>query len=271
MKKLFILISAVALASCTLFERKAQTAAVVTIGDAYLTQMQIDEVTLNATSPEDSAAIAEAYIKQWAEDVLFYDKARKNKDDEIEALTANYRRTLYLHKYEEYLIKKEMATEVSPDSIENFYNEHPELFTLGTDILKGLFIIIPKDASNQKNLQKWLQKPEENIAEIEAYAYQNATGYELFLDQWVNINQINIKFPSEKSGLSEQLRKDNLIEVSDSSQTYILRLTDKRFIGQTMPLDFAEEEIRNILLSQRRKQFLAAYREQLYENAHIKQ
>lgn len=263
----YILLIGVCVTSCGIVDRNRQADAVVKVGNVVLTQQQLDEITRHATTAEDSAAMAEEYIRQWAGDVLFYEKASSRKNSEIETLVEQYRRNLYLHAYEERLVAQKMDKKVHPDSVAAFYEQHKDMFVLSHCLVKGVLLVVPNGAPDMAKLRKWLKKPDEEIEKIEKYAYQYATGYELFTDNWRTGQQIMLRMPIEPQALTDALRKETQIEVQDSLQTYILEVTDKHLTGEAMPLDYATIEIEKILLNERQMEFLRRQRDDLYEDA----
>ena len=72
--------------------------------------------------------MADAYIRQWATDILFYDKAHAHEDPELEALVDDYRRSLYVHRYEERLLERKMPQYVSEANVLSFYEANKDLY-----------------------------------------------------------------------------------------------------------------------------------------------
>ena len=118
-------------------------------------------------------------------------------------------------------------------------------------------------------LKRQMAKPfdDENLEQIEKYAYNNATGYELFLEEWKNSRQILLRMPISDANLQKQLNQKRQLVVEDSINTYLLQVTDVHMKGAEMPLDYARGEIEQLLLNERRVEFLEQEREKLYEKA----
>ena len=147
-----------AFCACSSLNRKQQTGDVaVSLNGQTLSHTQLQELTSQAPSPEDSALMADAYIRQWAGDVLFYDKASKYKDPEIEELVEAYRRQLYVKRYEDKLVNSKMDQTLDMDTIQAYYEKHPELFRLHTPIAHGVILTIPQAAPTLQKPQGWLQ------------------------------------------------------------------------------------------------------------------
>ncbi len=246
----------------------------VDIDGQLLYRTNIDELTRGITNPEDSARIADTYIAQWTTEATRYAKARRviRDNKQIEALAENYRRALYVQAYEEWLVENEMPKHIHPDSIQAYYDAHITDFILDDNLVQGMFLVVPKNAPRLERLRKLLsdvkvkptkQKANETeeldadvLEKIEKYAYQNASGYELFTDQWHTTQNIILRMPMQQNTLTRQLQQTNIIEMSDSVNTYFLRVTDKRLIGEPMPLEYAQPQIEQIILNKRKIEFI---------------
>lgn len=269
MKKYIILTTLVCvLYGCSLFEQKRHSGVVAEYKGKTLTYEEVQRQTIGM-STEDSARVAEQYIYQWAINLLEYDVAKDKLNKDIERMVEDYRRSLYIHEYEQYLIAQRMSKEVEDTIIKEFYDLHSHHFVLREAIVKGVLLVVPNGAPNMDLLRKNIQHPEEeeNIEWIEKFAYQYAAGYELFLDDWKTVSQIILRMPFEKNDLNKQLKATRQIELQDSINTYLLQVTDLYQANQPMPIEYARPEIEKIMLAQRQVNFIQQERIGLYEKA----
>ena len=260
----YALLASWMLVGCAAYEKKNQSGAAVVLNGQYIYRSTLDSLTLGL-SPEDSMRVAQQYISQWAKDVLVYDKAQAHKQQGIEMMVANYRRSLYVQAYEQNLIEKRMPKTIMDSTIVQIYQQMPDRFRLDESIMKGILVVVPNDAPNIDKLRKWLE--EQEMDNIEKYAYQNAQGYELFDDKWLTTSDMIRRIPIEHAELETRLKTNNRIEVADSLRTYILEVTEKCLKGEQMPLDYARPEIEQVVLSARQVEFLQKERERLYNEA----
>lgn len=260
----YALLASWMLVGCAAYEKKNQSGAAVVLNGHYIYRSTLDSLTLGL-SPEDSMRVAQQYISQWAKDVLVYDKAQAHKQQGIEMMVANYRRSLYVQAYEQSLIEKRMPKTIMDSTIVQIYQQMPDRFRLDESIMKGILVVVPNDAPNIDKLRKWLE--EQEMDNIEKYAYQNAQGYELFDDKWLTTSDMIRRIPIEHAELETRLKTNNRIEVADSLRTYILEVTEKCLKGEQMPLDYARPEIEQVVLSARQVEFLQKERERLYNEA----
>lgn len=256
--------AAVLSCGCHVMEKKQQAGAAVEVHGQYLYRSTLDSLTLGM-SPEDSTKAVQQYISQWAKDILMYDRAKGRSNASIERLVEDYRRTLYMHAYEEYLVEKRMPKTVTDSAVAQLYARMPDRFILSESIVRGLLVIVPSDAPNIQKLRNWMSK--RALDEIEKYAYQNANGYQLFMDRWLTTSDLLAQLPVDRAEFENRLRYRDQIEVADSLKTYILQVTDKHLRGEGMPMDYARPEIEKILLYARQAEFLQKERDKLYNEA----
>lgn len=269
MKKVLIfIIFAAFLSACSQLEQKRHSGIVAEYNGKVITKAEIDLLTIGMTG-EDSVRVAEHYVRQWAADLVEYDIAKDKANKEIEKLVDDYRRSLYIHEYEQRLIAQRMPQEVEDTLVNQFYQENISHFILSETVLKGILLVVPNGAPDMDQLRRRIVEPtsEENIEWIEKFAYKYATGYELFLDQWQTTSQIVLRMPFEMDDLNKRLKQKRQIEMQDSINTYILQVTDIYQDGANMPIDYARPEIEKIILRQRQVEFLSAEKQGLYDKA----
>ena len=267
MKKTGIIIALLAsflLIGCAAYEKKNQSGAAVEVNGQYLYRSTLDSLTLGLT-PEDSTRVVQQYISQWAKDILMYENASKRTDGALEQMVEDYRRSLYVQSYEEYLVERRMPKTVADSTVIQLYTRMPDRFILDESIVRGILVVIPADAPKADKLRSWMAKQE--LDAIEKYAYQNASGYELFLDRWKTTTQLMAQMPIERADLETALKNKNQIEVSDSLKTYLLQVTEKHLRGNQMPLNYARPQIEKIVLNTRQVEFLNKERDRLYNEA----
>ena len=253
---------------CTALEKKQQAGAAVELNGQYIYYSTLDSLTLGLDSV-DSARVCEQYIRQWAEDLLVYEEGEKrlsNTDREaINKMVVDYKQTLLAQAYERILIDRRMEKKFADSAVVAVYEQMPDRFTLDESLMKGIIVVVPKDAPKLDKLRK--QLAEVSLDAIEKYAYQNASGYELFVDKWLTTTQIISRIPMERTELENKLRYSNHIEYADSAKTYILQITDKHMRGEAMPIDYARPQIEKILMNARQVEFMHNERERMYKEA----
>lgn len=259
------------LISCTDKAPRSKGDALVSVGQHTLTAFEVKKLIPKTLSSQDSLMMAESYVKKWVKNALIYDLANKHLEDEkeeIDRLVDAYRQSLMSHKYEEKLVEERLSAEISDKEISDYYEANKESFLLEEDIVKGLFLKVPSDAPGLSDLKKWCNSDgDELIEKIEKYSLQNAVIYDYFYDRWMSGEEIAENMPVKKSEFNRMLKTDKLIEVSDSAYCYLLKVKEVEFKGNRAPFDYASAQIKEILLSQRKSEFLRSFEEEIYNEA----
>lgn len=261
---IYLALASFLLCGCQALEKKQQSGAAVEVNGHYLYRSTLDSLTLGLNS-EDSIRVTQQYISQWAKDILLYDNAKAQANSEIERMVEDYRRALYVHAYEEYLVERHMSKTVLDTTVAQIYAQMSDRFILDESIIHGILVVVPNDAPNIAKLRGWMSKQE--MDNIEKYAYQNASGYELFDDKWLTTTDLLNHMPIERGDIENKLKSKDQVEMSDSLYTYILQVTDKYLRGSAMPIEYARPQIEKMVLHERQVDFLQKEREKLYNEA----
>lgn len=264
-----VLLFAILFSGCTL-EKREVPGAIVSVGNRYLTREMLDQVIPDGLSPRDSSAFADAYVRHWAEDELVYDVAQKNIPDveRIENLVERYRRELFVHEYQKQILSEKLDAEISDDAVKNYYRTHLDKFVLKTPIVKGLFLKVAETTPELKNLKKWYRgKDHASVENIEKYTLHNIINYDYFYDRWVSFDEVMSAIPYTVTDANRFLQTHTFLEINDEGYWYLLNISDYLPAGAHMPLDFARTQIEEILLNQKRMDFLHQMNKELYQEA----
>lgn len=267
-KGIVVILCVVLFCGCAKFEQKRLSGVAVEYNGATVTYADLDALTYGLSS-EDSARVADSYIQQWATSLIVYDRSKEIKSREIDEMVENYRRSLCQHEWERKQIAQKMPMLIEDSLVLEFYEQNKQHFILDRAILRGLLLIMPVGAPNIEKLKDMVEVPheEENIEWVEKYAYQYAVGYELFLDDWKTVEQIAVYMPYSQDELSKQIKQKKQILAQDSLNVYLLQVTDFCGKGEYKPLEYVQDEIKELILSQRQVEFIRLLREDLYEKA----
>ncbi len=249
-----------------------QNDVIVRANDKVLTKSDVLSVLPKKLSSNDSLLWAESYVKQWVKDILAYDVALRNMDDEsreeVNKLVNAYRRSLVRYRYQERLIQERMSDNITEEDKKAFYDQNEAKFVLDHSLLKGLFLKIPVDAPDLKEVKKWYRSTsEESIEKIEKYSVQNAAVYDYFYDKWISFEEIIGNIPVKIGNENEFLKTNSFIETADSSFCYLLNIKEYIPKGKTAPFEYVNASIADILINKRKIEFLKKFEEELYNDA----
>lgn len=222
-------------------------------------------------SGDDSVLFAENYIRNWAEDVLLYDKAEGNIPDneKVNELVENYRKALIMHIYQEELVNQKLVGEISETDMEAYFKENSSLFILEEPIVKGLFIKIPLRSPGLADVRKWYKRnTQEAVENLEKYSLRNAVSYDYFYDRWKPVKELAAVIPvKELKEDKNYLSRKHDLEVKDTAYHYFLHIEEYQGEGKEKPYDFAKEEIREILINLKRVDFIERIKDDLFRQA----
>ena len=243
---------------------------IVEIGTDVLYEEDIKQVLPLGLSDADSTAFAEQFIRNWAQDVLFYQNAIRNIPDtkDIDRLVENYRRSLIEHEYQRRLIEQKFSSEISDEDIEQFYNDNERLFVLDESLLKGLFLKISNKSHDLSDIRKlYTRQDDESFEEIEKYSIRNAARCEFFYDNWRTVAEIEVLLPAMDKPLESLIKNNGGFEFKDEEYIYLLNVSEYAPKGGIEPLDHARSRIRGLLINSNEVSYMRKIKEDLYDAA----
>ena len=243
---------------------------IVEIGTDVLYVEDIKQVLPLGLSDADSTLFAQQFIKNWAQDVLFYQNAIRNIPDtkDIDRLVENYRRSLIEHEYQRRLIEQKFSSEVAQEDIEQFYNDNERLFVLDESLLKGLFLKISNKSHDLSDIRKlYTRQDDESFEEIEKYSIRNAARCEFFYDNWRTVAEIEVLLPPLAQPLESLLKDNGSFEFKDEEYIYLLNVSEFAPKGGIEPLDHARSRIRGLLINSNEVSYMRKIKEDLYDAA----
>ena len=266
-----ILVIASAMTGCGQEHNHKGKTPLVEVSGEFLYKEDLQAALPLNISKDDSVLFAEHYIRNWIEDALLFDKAEGNipDNDKISKLVENYRRALIMHTYQEELVNQKLANDISEEEINAYYEKNKELFRLDNPLVKGLFIKVPLSSPDLGNVRVWYRKNNQDVIEkLEKYSLRNAVSYDYFYDRWTSVPDVAAKIPLKVLDTdANYLDKNRNVEVKDTAFCYFLHIED--FLGKDKqkPLDFARDEIKEILINLKRVEFINKVKEDLYQRA----
>lgn len=236
----------------------------------FLYREDLQAVLPARLSKDDSLLFAEHYIRNWAEDILLYEKAQSNIPDngEINKLVENYRKALIMHTYQQALIDQTLSEEISESELTEYFEQHRELFKVERPLMKGLFIKVPLTAPQLGSVRRWYKtETREAVEHLEKYSLQNAVKYEYFYDKWVPIADILDLLPLKVPDAGEYLNKNRHVELKDTAFHYFLNVSDYRAAGEQEPYEFARAQVKDMMLNMKQVSFMKQVKNDLFQRA----
>ena len=221
-------------------------------------------------SKKDSTIYVKQFIDNRIKQLLVYDKAKKNisQNQELESMVENYRRSLIIYEYQQQTLNEKMQTEISEADLMKFYKSNSNRFLAGQNLVKGLFLKVPKNAPNIENLKKWYKSSSpEAFEKVEKYCVQNGGYFECFYDRWVSFDDILDKIPTTVSNQMNFLKTRSTLEVSEKDYYYMLYIKEHVLTGSTAPFEYVKSDVKNIMMNSKKSEFLSQIEQDLFNEA----
>ncbi|WP_319267990.1 hypothetical protein [uncultured Draconibacterium sp.] len=238
------------------------------VGEKVLYRSKVDEILPKGISAEDSISMSNNYIDKWIKQELLIQKADENlsiDQKDLREELEEYRNSLIIYKYKNELIKQRMDTIVTNQQIEEFYNNNPSNFNLNYSIVKATFVMIPGDLADPELVKSLVADTSpEGLDELRDYCGQYAKRVNISADEWISFQMLEKNFPNKVEDDETFLTQQKLYEMNDSNYYYIVSIHDYKLTNDLAPIEFVRNNIKNLILNQRKIKFLKEIEENIY-------
>lgn len=262
---IYFIISVLILSACRKSEvNKDVDNILLQIGDSVLTQQAVVGQIPNGLSAKDSIDLFDAIVKDWVHTLLLEKVAKENLPnlEKINRMVEDYRSKLIILEYRK-LMAAGQDFQIPEDSIRRYYDLHKKVFKLKAPIVKGLFVKIPKNATELKNVKKWVfSATSEDIERLEKYCMTELIQYDYFMDRWIDWSVVKDLIPYDFKDENTFVVKDRNFETANEESVYLVHIEETIKTGELMPFEYASNHIRELMIEKERKK----YDEELYKS-----
>ncbi len=262
-----LLAGIVALFSCNLRNDSERTP-LAKVGENILFLDDLQSILPKGLSPDDSLMMAEDYIKKWIMNELLVKKAEENLSPLQKDLTKElneYRSSMLTYRYKMELMLQRLDTIVDETEISAYYGQNKENFILNRDIVKAIFIKIPAEVTKPEQVKVFCEQvSDDNLRELEEFCLKYAITFDIFVDNWVELELIAQNLPEPIEDKNRFLRRNAIIEIRDNDFYYLLCVIDYRLANSLAPVEYVKENIKNLIINRRRIDFLKKIEDDVY-------
>ena len=267
-----IIIAALLVGSCTLYESITKGDKVAQIGRAALYKTDIEKIIPKGIAPADSAALVRQYIDSWAIKQLMLQKAQEQlpkSEKDVGQLLEDYRMQLLVFRYENKFVEERLDTIVSVQEREEYYNAHPGSFVGRNGVFKGRLVKMQNSSPNLQVMRKLAQGQEpEVLEELEELAYNSAYKYSSYNNNWVDLNIVAKEAGADLTQLQQLMAKHNgVVEVQDTVYTNIIQVLEYIAPGEVTPFEYNSGKIKEIIIGKRKQELLAGLQRDILNDA----
>lgn len=231
---------------------------VAQVYDMYLMPSDIKNIVSDAATPEDSARIASSYIETWAKTQLLYHEAATDAQldlDDIERRVMEYKYQLITHAFLQQYISRNLDTVVTDAQIRQYYDANKANFELKQNIVKGIVLKINDNTPDKSKPLLWLRsRNPADWEQLRSYAFSFTESPIVSDTTWIPLADLIRNTPLRNVIKNEVqfLATQSYATATDGEDYYMLKIFDYKIADQTSPLEFVREQIRDILLNQRK-------------------
>lgn len=187
---------------------------------------------------------------------------------QVEAQLEEYRTSLISYIYESEWINQRLDTNVTEKEISDYYNANSQNFELKNNILKVVYVKVPREAPKLDKLRNWFRSSSEKDKRLLAdYCYQFATDFRFDEENWIIFDELIKSVPIRTYDKEHFLRNNRELEVTDSSSVYLIRIIDFKIKESLSPLAFEKENIKALILNKRKLELIRDMEKKSIEKA----
>lgn len=257
---IFVILSLLLLTGCGFFQGSKEEGAIARVGDKILYYDDIKGVVPSGAAPSDSLTAVNNYIQNWIKQQAVLQKAEANLPPhqlDVEQKLENYRRSLIVHQYKTALIRQNLDTIVSDAQIQDYYDKHKNNFTLRDNIVRILYVKLPRDAPNQRQLRAYMQSDNpDDRRKLKEFCERYAVNYYLDDNSWLFFNDLLKEIPIETYHQENYLRNHRYVVEEDSLYSYHVMIKGFRIKESTSPLSFERDRIYDMIVNQRKMELI---------------
>lgn len=268
MKKIIFII-AIAFCACT-SNQNSKEEALARVYNKYLYVSDIQAVLPANASEKDSIEMLNEYIDNWIRQQLVITQAEKNlskEEKDFSRQLEDYKNSLITFKYESKLISQKLDTSVTDDEILQYYEKNKSNFELKENIVKVVYVKIPKNTSyTAARVLIRSDKPQDK-KKLQDFCHKFAVNYYLDDQNWLLFNDILKEIPINTYNQEDYLKNNHVIEIQDSTFTYLLNIKGFMIKEGLSPLSFERNNIRDIIVNKRKLSLIENMKNDVYNNA----
>ena len=163
---------------------------------------------------------------------------------------------------------EKMDTTISEEELEGYYAANEKNFSLSSNIVKALFIKLPAEVPDIDKIRIWSRSNDQkDLQQLESYCYQFAEKFDDFNEEWVTMDKLSVELPQDIVNQDEFLRYNTSYETRDSASVYLITIRDYRLRYSLAPYEYVRNDIKSIILNNRRFEFLQTLENGIYNEA----
>jgi hypothetical protein len=229
----------------------------------------VQEISQYQLSPDDSVKFINNYVTDWIKtQLLMYEieKELSPQDLNVQKELEEYRQKLLIHRYKSKKTQNISDSLITKNESIDYYNNNKKSFVLRSPIVKVEYLIFPSGIEIPQNVYRSLSHNNKN-QNTEEFIYSYARKFDNFNSQWIYFESILRNTNFNINDMAQFLRRENIVEFSHNNERHIIIIKKYMLSGEQSPFEFVENRIKNLLINNKKIDFLREIKDSLYNNA----
>ncbi len=244
------------------------------VGRNELSINEIDNLMPSNLKGDDSVTYVKQYVDRWIVRQLKVEEADRlfsSSEREIDRLVEEYRQTLLSSRVDQHYVEEQSVGDVTDEDIAEYYNTHKSDFVLDRTLVKGRVLCFDKNYRQSKRLMEQMRKAATSQTEDKTFSDTCEKNGFLLIDnrsEWVNFADFLTNLPTTRTQDYEPLLdKMGIQQMEANGLRYLFDFTSVCHKGNVAPLEIVSENIRRILITQRRSEIIKKHEELIRSKA----
>lgn len=259
------------LGGCDYFQKNSKEVVVAECYGKYLYESDLIGIVPENTPIMDSIQRVSNFIDSWIKRQVLVHQAETNLNKEeldLKKQLEEYRNSMVIYAYESQLINQKLDTIVSEDEIADYYEQNKEDFQLRSTMVRVAYVILNEDCKQKADFKKLLSDSDTLLLQnIDILATYYAVKSHVDVDKWMRLDELTNIIPIEIFNAESFLKKKKFVNFDMNDYTYMVRFVDYLLEESTSPLEMVSDNIKSVILAQRKEALLEKMKAALYEKA----
>jgi hypothetical protein len=235
---------------------------------AKVYERDVYDTDIFSLNKKDSAIIANNYLEDLAIKEALFLKAKESglvNEESIEIQTERFRKSLFSAQFENEFVKQKLDTNVKEDELKQYFQKNESQMLLHSTIFKGYYVILPINSNKVVRLKElMLSEKTIDLQELKNFCVRYSSAYSIDIKEWVEMPiQISRIYSFTHEGVSNAIKHNQLLTFEKDDNLYLIRLIDFKFANQPSPYSYIENELKQLLLNERKAEIIAQLKAQL--------
>jgi Fe-S cluster biosynthesis and repair protein YggX len=240
----------------------------------YLYPEELNGVVPKNASRQDSISITRSFIENWIRKKAVLRKAEDNLDDDqkdVSRQLEEYRNSLLTYAYEAELIRQRLDTSVTDEEVAAYYERNKKNFELKDNIIRVVYLRLAKNSPKLDKVRQWYRSEDKRDRRLlEEYCHQYAMNYYLDDESWLLFDDLLKEIPIKTYDKEQFLQNNRVIEFEADNFVYLVNIKGFRIRNSLSPLGFERNNIRTMIINERKLKVVEEMERQAYEDARKK-